>query len=142
MLDRFICHNKYYGRSLTPEGLISTFKTFLQTDNPSKADIIPLLIERLEKLLSVVKRLDTFRFYTSSLLIVYEGNVDRFDRQSDSHLVDIRMIDFAHSTHRLMAAENAENSGPDGGYIFGLTNLIALLRDMATEFRAVPTIID
>ena len=107
---------------------------FVQTENPAKADIIPLLIDKLEKLLSVVKRLDTFRFYTSSLLIVYEGNVDRFDAKKDSHLVDIRMIDFAHSTHRLMAVDNADNSGPDCGYIFGLNNLIALLRDIATDF--------
>ena len=44
--------------------------------------------------------------------------------------VDIRMIDFAKSTHQAMDSSFVHD-GPDHGYIFGLTNLIKILK----EFR-------
>jgi len=43
---------------------------------------------------------------------------------------DIRMIDFAKSTHRKMDSLFVHD-GPDHGYIFGLTNLIKLLKEIA-----------
>lgn len=132
-MNRFICRNKYFGRTLTPEGLVNTFKMFLQTESQIKHNLIQLLIEKLKNLLLVVKSLDTFRFYTSSLLILYEGNSEHFDSKPENKLIDIRMIDFAHSTHQFMAEDNCANEGPDEGYIFGLNNLIKLLKDIETE---------
>ncbi|CAG2160546.1 unnamed protein product [Oppiella nova] len=119
--DRFKCHNKYYGRTLTPEGFVNTLKAFLQIENQPKVDLIRLMIQKLEDMLSVVENLDTFRFYTTSLLILYEGNVDQISI-NDTNLVDIRIIDFAHSTHQGMGdnTTDIDNSGPDrGSLVFG-----------------------
>lgn len=44
--------------------------------------------------------------------------------------VDIRMIDFAKSTHQDMEDNKVVHDGPDHGYIFGLTNLITLLMEI------------
>ncbi|CAG2100491.1 unnamed protein product [Medioppia subpectinata] len=131
-MDHFKCHNKYYGRTLSPEGFVETFKMFLQIENKLRSDLINLMIHKLEKMLSVVEKLDTFRFYTSSLLIIYEGNADHISK-SDTNLVDIRMIDFAHTTHEGMGGHIQDNNGPDRGYIFGLTNLITILKDIESE---------
>lgn len=54
-----------------------------------------------------------FRFYSSSLLIVYEGDINLPDR------VDVRMIDFAKA--QWYSGET------DGGYMVGITTLIRLL---------------
>ncbi len=146
-MDRFICHNKYYGRTLTPEGLKNAVKKFLLNDDYSRLELIEILIEKLESLYSVIVKLETFRFYTSSLLILYEGMdchmdscMDSYmDSHMDSHIetntkaIDIRMIDFAHSTHQFISIDNTLHEGPDRGYIFGLSNLIKLLKSIQNE---------
>jgi inositol-hexakisphosphate kinase len=130
-LDRFICHNKYYGRTLTPEGLKNALKKFLLNDNYSRLNLIPLLLEQLESLYSVIVKLETFRFYTSSLLILYEGMDSHIE--TNTKAIDIRMIDFAHSTHQFMSIDKTVHKGPDRGYIFGLNNLIKLLKSIESE---------
>ena len=60
-------------------------------------------------------------------------SVQPYKKQSESekHVhVDIRMIDFAKSTHQDMDS-SVIHDGPDHGYIFGLTNLIKIFK----EFR-------
>ncbi|XP_054153379.1 inositol hexakisphosphate kinase 3-like [Oppia nitens] len=142
--DRFICHNKYYGRTLTTEGFLKTMKTFLQMDSQSKVILIGLMIEKLEKLLAVIENLNYFRFYTTSLLIIYEGSFDRNNCQNNTNLVDIRIIDFAHTVYQSntnldtnldnnLDANHTDNNGPDQGFIFGLINLIQLLKDIQSE---------
>jgi len=43
--------------------------------------------------------------------------------QKDS-VVDVRMIDFAHTTHKGFCRDDKLHQGPDKGYLFGLDNLI------------------
>jgi len=43
------------------------------------------------------------------------------------------MIDFAHSTHGDMD-DVVSYSGPDRGYLFGLDNLISILRAIQTDY--------
>ena len=89
--------------------------------------LLERLIGRLQALRAVITQLDTFRFYTSSLLLIYEGNTcssssmqqaedadgggsssstggDQHCHQHDhldlDKLIDVRVIDFAHSTHQ------------------------------------------
>lgn len=179
---RYICHNKYYGHSLTVDGFHQALFNFLYDGHRLCYKVITALIEKLRKLYSVVQGLNTFRFFTSSLLIIYdakdsyyknglsdENNItlqfsdncnlakqessqhfssqcDKCSASSDSsvcrnHLtdqsagdsecllpiVDICMIDFAHSTHSQMPDSVVSHVGPDEGYLFGLENLIAHL---------------
>lgn len=44
--------------------------------------------------------------------------------------VDVRMIDFAHTTYKGSWKEHTTYDGPDPGYIFGLENLIRILQDI------------
>lgn len=41
--------------------------------------------------------------------------------------VDVRMIDFAHTTHEGFDGDTMVHCGPDNGYLLGLDNLIRLL---------------
>lgn len=204
-----------------------------------RSDVLPPLIRRLEELVYVLGRQDTVRFYTTSLLLLYEGddchsgtsstNYDfdkvqakslekdsqmslvndhdtdcarnyvmegRLSRRSssaealsmsldqslddvlatseDPHkssvgshhrrssstatyedikmkssssfeatapssplpttepLVDVRIIDFAHSTHKDLD-DPVVYSGPDHGFLFGLENMIALLKGIERD---------
>ena len=53
-------------------------------------------------------------------------------------LVDLRMIDFAHSTHKACLHDKVSYSGPDEGYLTGLNTLISSLEVM---FPKNPTIL-
>ena len=103
-----------------------------------------------------MERLRSYRFYSSSLLIIYEGDPessheavleessDKFPDSScpsptaqnparqtpTDKLVDVRMVDFAKSTNQDLDSSFVHD-GPDHGYIFGLENLIKLLQEIA-----------
>ena len=44
-------------------------------------------------------------------------------------LVDIRLIDFAHSTHKGLN-DASVHEGPDQGFLFGLDSLVTILREI------------
>jgi inositol-hexakisphosphate kinase len=70
---KFICHNKYFGRSLTVEDFKLALRQFLHNGCELRADLIASIIHKLERLHRMVERQDSFRFYSSSLLIMYDG---------------------------------------------------------------------
>ncbi|XP_035219914.1 inositol hexakisphosphate kinase 3-like [Stegodyphus dumicola] len=189
---RYTCHNKYYGRSLTVDGFHQALYNFLYDGTKVRQCVISALLEKLHKLYSVVQSLNTFRFFTSSLLIIYDGNSEHYirnnknacgeqsitlqlsdngniaDKQKETKesqskccdkgsassdttlcinhkigksiekaeceeslpVVDLCMIDFAHSTHSKMPNPPVTHEGPDEGYLFGLENLIAHLKEI------------
>ena len=120
---------------------------------PLRIDVLDRLVERLSELKGVLCELDTFRFYTSSLLITYDGGGNNGgwnnngggrpshrlegdevggedeDDDEDDDIVDLRIIDFAHSTHEGMR-DAVLHVGPDGGFVFGLNNFIEILGDI------------
>lgn len=67
------CKNKYYGQQLTEEGFKETLLHFLHNGHGLRLDIADLIISRLEELSSIISKLDSVRFFTSSLLILYDG---------------------------------------------------------------------
>ncbi|XP_015911686.1 inositol hexakisphosphate kinase 1 isoform X1 [Parasteatoda tepidariorum] len=70
----YICHNKYYGHRLNVDGFHKTLYKFLHDGTKLRYNIITALLEKLHKLYSTVQNLNTFRFFTSSLLIIYNGS--------------------------------------------------------------------
>lgn len=191
---RFICRNKYYGRSLTVDGFRQALFQFLHNGIKLRLDLLPIIIAKLQKLRSILEKLDTFRFYTSSLLIIYDGldlhpvcrlhyngnnsfkerktfsSLEGIATKSESRVsgstsasirssglvsvkslpvmkmhscngetselkesfVDVRMIDFAHATHKKLG-DSCIHKGPDKGYIFGLENVIAMFKALEQE---------
>ncbi|KAJ9591769.1 hypothetical protein L9F63_001705 [Diploptera punctata] len=235
---RFLCRNKFYGRSLNVGGFQQALRQFLHNGTKLRSDVLPPLIRRLEELVYILGRQDAVRFYTTSLLLLYEGDesknsnsgtvydfdkareknqekesrisltcdhssdqmrvcddykVGQLNRRSSSAetlsvmldqsldefisstadprnqlrrssstatyeeikvakspsfeasmpssplpstapepLVDVRIIDFAHSTHKDLD-DPVVYSGPDHGFLFGLENMIALLKGIERD---------
>ena len=142
----FEYQDKYIGRKLTP----ATFKTgllqFLNNGAQKRYDLIPAVLSKLEKLRSCMEVADGYRFFSSSLLVIYEGDEKNGSGERGSKdLVDLRMIDFAntalpskhcHSKGQASGSGNPDNaggpeySGPDAGYLFGLNSLIRIFTDI------------
>nr|XP_039257489.1 inositol hexakisphosphate kinase 1-like [Styela clava] len=170
----FLCRNKYFGRSLTVEGFGKTLREFFYNGYKMRIDLIQPIINNLRSLIKKLNKLPSYRFYSSSLLVMYDGmsedvqncgsdkiseksNKDFSTKASDqdetlssredddniqsteneeivsgSESVDVRMIDFAKSTHGNMDA-SIIHKGPDKGYIFGLESLIEVLNNIIIE---------
>ncbi len=79
----YICHNKYYGRRLSIDGVQDTLYQFLHNGNNVRVDLIEPILERLRRLYSLLSKQNTFRFYSSSLLIMYDGVVTEDEEEED-----------------------------------------------------------
>ncbi|XP_045691646.1 inositol hexakisphosphate kinase 3 [Phyllostomus hastatus] len=143
----FLCKDKYYGRKLSVEGFRQALYQFLHDGTRLRTELLGPIQHQLQALLLVIRSQTSYRFYSSSLLIIYDGQEPLERAPSGLHpqeapqtahgssprgfpKVDIRMIDFAHTTYKGSRNEHTTYDGPDPGYIFGLENLIQILQDI------------
>ncbi|XP_051009459.1 inositol hexakisphosphate kinase 3 [Acomys russatus] len=134
----FLCKDKYYGRKLSVDGFRQALSQFLHDGTRLRSELLEPILHRLQALLTVIRSQSSYRFYSSSLLIIYDGQEPpqkapqpaRGGTSGDPAKVDVRMIDFAHTTYKGSWNEHITYEGPDTGYIFGLENLIGILRDI------------
>lgn len=145
----FLCKDKYYGRKLSVDGFRQALYQFLHDGTRLRTELLGPIQRQLQALLSVIRSQSSYRFYSSSLLVIYDGQEPPESAPGGPHpqeapqpapgscpgigglpKVDIRMIDFAHTTYKGSWNERSTYDGPDPGYIFGLENLIQILRDI------------
>ncbi|XP_004711808.1 inositol hexakisphosphate kinase 3 [Echinops telfairi] len=139
----FLCKDKYYGRKLTVAGFHQALRQFLHDGARLRTELLEPILRQLRALLLVIRSQSSYRFYSSSLLLIYDGQepAEPAERtpggpappepsQAALAKVDIRMIDFAHTTYKGSWREGAIYDGPDPGYIFGLENLLQILQDI------------
>ena len=112
---------------MTDDGLRRSLTQFFHNGERLRTDIFLPLLDRLSRLMAVINQLDSYRFFTSSLLVIYDG----LDDQSTE--IDVRVIDFAHATYRNMSGETTVYTGPDDGFVFGLKSLIELIEELSKE---------
>ena len=124
---KYLCHNKYFGRDLTDDSFINTLQEFFTANEFIRVDVITQVISSLKEMIDVLSKLETYRFYTASLLVTYDGQVG-----TKEPLFDLRLIDFAHSTHRGLR-DPIVHEGPDSGFIQGLKSLIHLLEQLVQK---------
>ncbi|KAM8868747.1 inositol hexakisphosphate kinase 1 isoform 1-T7 [Synchiropus picturatus] len=228
--DQYLCRNKYYGRGLSIEGFREALYQYLHNGKGLRQDLFEPILNKLRSLKAVLEKQASYRFYSSSLLIIYEGknpeslvastsaqhaapqkttmtppeshrssgptaplaqeapsekassqtvdpgtqppqgpgkatqppsqptaiksdcppsqqpdlssssshNWNVCPSSSTSHaqqppLVDVRMIDFAHSTYKGFRGDTAVHDGPDRGYVFGLESLAQILESLRDD---------
>ncbi|KAJ0050231.1 hypothetical protein NL108_014307, partial [Boleophthalmus pectinirostris] len=162
----YLCRNKYYGRGLSIEGFREALFQYLHNGKTLRRDLFEPILHKLRGLKAVLERQASYRFYSSSLLIIYEGKREPLcghapsdtaptlcskdtppapqspptkppdSAPSPNHhapLVDVRMIDFAHSTFKGFRGDTAVHDGPDRGYVFGLESLVGILEELRDE---------
>jgi len=147
--------DKYEGRKVDVEKFQELLEVFFTVGGLLQRSVINSVIHQVENLRRIVLNLDRFRFYSSSLLIVFEGDqpdqgeADREeDDPKDPHHLDfqelikcgsesplpvfrktpvVKLIDFANVTFPGFSAEDAIHEGPDSGLLMGLDNLRQIL---------------
>ncbi|KAM4722047.1 inositol hexakisphosphate kinase 1 isoform 1-T2 [Rhinophrynus dorsalis] len=135
----FLCLNKYYGRGLSTEGFRQALYQYLHNGVHLRMDLFEPILSKLRRLMSVLEIQASYRFYSSSLLIIYDGRERPRPSAADSLAqeptpkVDVRMIDFAHSTYKGFRDDPTVHDGPDKGYVLGLRSLISILEHIRDE---------
>lgn len=71
----YLCRNKYYGRGLSIEGFREALYQYMHNGKGLRQDLFEPILNKLRSLKTVLERQASYRFYSSSLLIIYEGQV-------------------------------------------------------------------
>ncbi|KAJ8687344.1 hypothetical protein QAD02_023138 [Eretmocerus hayati] len=71
--DHYIKRDKYFGRELNEEGFKGALYRFFHNGYCLRTSVIQRVIARLEQLRRAIERQSSYRFYSCSLLVVYEG---------------------------------------------------------------------
>mmetsp|Transcript_28152 Transcript_28152/g.65118 ORF Transcript_28152/g.65118 Transcript_28152/m.65118 type:complete len:178 (+) Transcript_28152:2-535(+) len=113
---------KEFGRSLvTRQEVTDGLKRFFTTTN---GGMRTRNVANILMLLQLLRRWfddnDCLCFYSSSILLVYEGD----ETCSAKHLTNMKMVDFGHVRREV---------GGDHGYVLGLRNLSSMLNDLVTS---------
>ncbi|KPP73881.1 inositol hexakisphosphate kinase 2-like [Scleropages formosus] len=158
--------NKYHGRKLTLAGFKEALFQFFHNGRRLRHELLSPVLRRLRDMQAALEACESYRFYSSSLLIIYDGEATRTRRPrhngskeddlseeeeeggafgfpcsgaaasggtsitEGSPVVDVRMIDFAHTTCRHYGEDSVVHEGQDSGYIFGLQNLITIISQL------------
>ncbi|XP_060774379.1 inositol hexakisphosphate kinase 2b [Neoarius graeffei] len=163
--------NKYHGRKLSLAGFKEALCQFFSDGRVLRRELLSPVLHRLKEMRAILEACESYRFFSSSLLIIYDGapapaptrprpsrggeeedEEEEDDEDEDeeegayggrsqhqdcssgsgstSPLVDVRMIDFAHTTCRDYCEDSVVHEGGDSGYIFGLQNLISILSQL------------
>ncbi|KAI8991871.1 hypothetical protein BDF20DRAFT_846887 [Mycotypha africana] len=131
--NEFIFQDKYFGRTLTPRTFVEALEAYLNNGKGCQIQHIPVIIRKLRRLARIVKAMDDYRFYSSSLLMIYDGESSAIihDPNSKTKKIDVRIIDFANCVtsddvryHNEDFTYPPRNKGPDNGYLLGLKSLV------------------
>ncbi|KAL8623770.1 hypothetical protein ACOMHN_054076 [Nucella lapillus] len=110
--------NKADGRNMSEEDFRHAVRHFLYDGHDTRRELIPTILAHLYKLKAAINQLLSYRFYSSSLLIVYDAD------DSNGGKVDIRLVDFARTSHSGTAEERDKHEGLDYDSLRGLQTLI------------------
>ena len=136
--ESMLFQDKYYGRDLKAGQEFQEALTRFLYDGLSYTSVsrhIGILLERIAKLESIIATLPGFRFYASSLLMIYDGGAKaNLDTEQNQHekaksTIFIKIVDFANCVTaedelpETVPCPPHEPDGVDKGYLRGLRSL-------------------
>uniref|UniRef100_UPI0037E7644C inositol hexakisphosphate kinase 2-like n=1 Tax=Semicossyphus pulcher TaxID=241346 RepID=UPI0037E7644C len=195
--------SKFHGRRLTRQDFKEALFQFFHSGRRLRHELLSPVLHRLRDMQAALQACESYRFYSSSLLIIYDGashrkhtrqhNEDSLSEEEEededeedeevevepekeeeeeevdevaesfgfphspstssdssscsggssvvsqarlsrsdprSPEVDVRMIDFAHTTCKYYQEDRVVHEGLDSGYMFGLQNLITIISEL------------
>ncbi|KAL3982048.1 Inositol polyphosphate kinase family protein [Acanthocheilonema viteae] len=116
--------DKQWGRSRNLENIVDAFREFFSGRIIGKSYVAIQALEQLYKLRKWFSSQRVYHFYASSILLAYEGSVER------SPNVLVKVIDFSHVF--------PANGAIDDNYLFGLNNVINIIEKYQNSFDSEP----
>lgn len=180
--------SKFHGRRLTLKDFKDALFQFFHSGHRLRRELLSPVLRRLRDMQAALEACESYRFYSSSLLIIYDGaslqergrlqpedglsegeeeeeeaetepDIEEEEAEAvadaahgsstpandsgggdsggpsasqtlSDPMVDVRMIDFAHTTCRHFQGDSVVYEGLDSGYLFGLQNLITIISEL------------
>ncbi|KAI5817193.1 hypothetical protein BZA77DRAFT_311034 [Pyronema omphalodes] len=131
----YVFQDKYFGRDLKAGREFQQALTRFLYDGNDMQSIrrhIPTMLVKLKALEKMIRKLPGYRFYASSLLVLYDG-------QDKERTIDLKIVDFANCvTAEDPLPETAtcppmDRAGVDRGYLRGLRSLMSYIRAIWKE---------
>lgn len=116
----YISKSMLYGTTLRANTMIDGLSLYLDNGREIRSDAIPVMLKKIDEIIRWIEVQDHFIFRSSSILLLYDGDNDN----GDGGMVDVKMIDFAHS----YAQE--EKGKIDEEYLHGMRHLRRILEDL------------
>lgn len=121
--NNYTQYDRIFGRSLEPEELCDKgLRLFLTQNGEIRRDALKEIILQVKHIKDFFVRQRKLSFYSSSLLVVYEGN--SLSEGKVSNVASVKMIDFAH----VFPTQNS-----DENYIFGLETLLKMFSSLQSS---------
>jgi hypothetical protein len=111
-------YDKPWGKKVTPDAMLDSLKNYFDNGEEVRKELIDRFIELIKKIQTWMSTQKEYRFFSSSLLFIYDGVKPTDGKELK---VNIKLIDFAH-VHPI------KDGGSDEGYLFGLKNLMEHLQ--------------
>jgi len=155
--------DKYVGRRATEREFRDLLANFFFNHGFLRTDVIQKVIEEIRHMRQQLTTLHGYRFYSSSLLIIYEGKnnegkylnrqvseetddafccQDSLDSTTLSYFkrvidcpVKVKIIDFANAANPENDDDSVLHEGPDKGFLMGLENLQEILEGLMEDDR-------
>ncbi|XP_076621112.1 inositol hexakisphosphate kinase isoform X3 [Colletes latitarsis] len=114
--NHYVKRDKYWGRELNEEGFKAALYRFFHNGFCLRKLVIEKVVPQLEQLRRAVERQSSYRFYSCSLLVVYEGyqtdNFSGLDHSSTGLQVQEESTDssFVHSSEACYDADTSNSS--------------------------------
>ncbi|PWW71939.1 hypothetical protein C7212DRAFT_366871 [Tuber magnatum] len=133
----YLFQDKYFGRDLKAGREFQSALTRFLYDGQTNSSIlrhIPTILEKLRALEAMIRRLPGYRFYASSLLMIYDG-MDH-DRN-----IDLKIVDFANCVTaedplpKVTTCPPKDQDGVDRGYLRGLRTLQKYIQSIWRETK-------
>ena len=86
-------------------------------EGQERPEVLAGILSKLQRILAWTQAQCSLRFYATSLLIVYEGDVSLATKEKSR--VEIRLVDFAHTYHK-----SPGDSDPDENLLFGMEKIV------------------
>lgn len=95
-IDHYMKKDKYWGRELNEDGFKGALHNFFHNGFRLRVKVIARVLDKLEQMRRVIEKQSSYRFYSCSLLIVYEGYEEpvdtpvssTFPSEPDYHLLE------------------------------------------------------
>ncbi|OHW91391.1 inositol polyphosphate kinase [Colletotrichum incanum] len=120
----YVFKDKYFGRDLKAGQEFQDALTRFLYDGVDYSSIlrhIPTILQKLDHLESIVKKLDGYRFYAASLLMFYDGDTTNEGNEYDT-VVDDSTTDFATDTEETSALREKRKQKKKRGIDFKIAD--------------------
>jgi hypothetical protein len=124
--EPIVFYNKYFGRLQDARGTFDILRSFFDSINDCilRKRTIALFVSQLQELRRIIESLPGFRFWSGSLLFIFDSAMAAEDVERS---VVVKMIDFANYT-RLV-----NNEQFDKEYVYGIDILIRFLNGIIDD---------